>query len=109
MKKELLPRRDSAAEKAPDMNVRGFQFFLCEAAYETTANCVPISMFSSLIQTILSVPESPHMRVTGSAAHRHIVRVADYTAGWDLHPTPKTLFLLPVYYNSFETRFQEFC
>ena len=27
-------------------------------------------MFSSLIQTILSVPESPHVRVTGSAAHR---------------------------------------
>ena len=69
MKKELLPRRDSTAEKAPDIHVRGFQFFLCEAAYETTANCVPISMFSSLIQTILSVPESPHMRVTGSAAH----------------------------------------
>ena len=27
-------------------------------------------------------------RITGSAAY---MRVADYTAGWDLHPTPKII------------------
>ena len=34
-----------------------------------------------------------YQKVTGSAA---VKQFADYTAGWDLHPTPKILFLLRV-------------
>ena len=34
-----------------------------------------------------------YQKVTGSAA---VKQFADYTAGWDLHPTPKILFLLHV-------------
>ena len=42
-------------------------------------------MFSSLIQTILSVPE----------LHRfsHLTWVADYTAGGELRPAPKNPYL----------------
>ena len=47
---------------------------------------------SSLIQTILSVSEFfLFKKVTDSTAS---LRVADYTAGWDLHPTPKIVFHL---------------
>ena len=46
----------------------------------------------SLIQTILSVSEFfLFKKVTDSTAS---LRVADYTAGWDLHPTPKIVFHL---------------
>lgn len=47
---------------------------------------------SSIIQTILSVSEFfLFKKVTDSTAS---LRVADYTAGWDLHPTPKIVFHL---------------
>lgn len=54
--------------------------------------------FSSLIQTVLSVPESHRInRKSGSRT---------FTAGWELHPTPKNFFLK--YYISFFSVFQVF-
>ena len=52
-----------------------------------TKRCVPSS-----IQTVLSVPES----------HRFSQRLADFTAGGDLHPALKILFSSPTEYHGKE-------
>ena len=51
-----------------------------------------INLFSHPDYTVgTGIPS--YQKVTGSAA---VKQFADYTAGWDLHPTPKILFLLRV-------------
>lgn len=44
--------------------------------------------------------------VTGSAAYNYDKRVADYTAGWELHPTPKIYsfinFSIALYLKNFK-------
>lgn len=53
--------------------------------YQTPGHINLVSHNSSLIQTVLSVSELHRFS-------RYILyRVADYTAGWDFHPTPKNL------------------
>ena len=58
--------------------------------------CYNYVFTSSFIQTLLSVPEFPFCNAITdeSPVQPHHMRVADYTAGWDLHPTPKIKFLL---------------
>ncbi len=58
---------------------------------------------SSLIQTILSVPESTVHTVSPVRPPK---RFADYTAGGESHPALKNHFLNYRYYSSFTSHFQ---
>ena len=75
-------------KKPRTMNVRGTESAPYGSAYGILK--LHVSIFSSLIQTILSVPEF----FLSLKSHRfsRLKRVADYTAGWDFHPTPKIYY-----------------
>ena len=77
--------------KKPDIRCPGIMRSApCSASYGIFK--FQVSMFSSLIQTVLSVPEFSFSSAKKSPVQPPKWRVADYTAGWDLHPTPKIFY-----------------
>ena len=85
-------QRNYGKNEAPETIFRGYFLIQWTAARHLHNKQAAINLFSHPDYTVgTGIPS--YQKVTGSAA---ITQFADYTAGWDLHPTPKILFLLRV-------------
>src|SRR5699024_7834588 len=79
-------------KETPDCTVRGNACCFFRRCLQNSENSDKYVLFSHPDYTVgTGIPS--YQKVTGSAA---VKQFADYTAGWDLHPTPKILFLLRV-------------